>query len=52
MKPFWTKESFRWANSSKIDSGMAGETTDAVTKELDESVVAGPFADSSYEENN
>jgi hypothetical protein len=51
MKPFWTNESFRWAKSSKIDSGMARETTDVVTNELNESVVTGPFPDFSDEED-
>jgi len=40
MKPFWTEESFRWAKSSDIDSGMAKQTMDVVN-ESDESVVQG-----------
>ncbi|KAF8516421.1 hypothetical protein BU17DRAFT_92748 [Hysterangium stoloniferum] len=46
MKPDWTTESFRWVKSSKPDLEME---SDFQTDELDERIMAGPFADSSEE---
>ncbi|KAF8523912.1 hypothetical protein BU17DRAFT_63556 [Hysterangium stoloniferum] len=46
MKPDWTTESFGWVKSSKPDLGME---SDLQIDELDERVMAGPFADSSEE---